>query len=227
MDFLPPDIQAYADAHTAPEPPLLARLARETHARIHKARMLSGHAQGRLLSLLSKLTQPRRILEIGTFTGYSALCLAEGLAPGGELHTIDLNDELAALATRYFAEAGLADVIHGHWGRPALAVLPELHAAGAGPWDLVFIDANKEQNQEYFDCVLDSVRPGGLVIVDNVLWYGKVLDAYLPDPAGGLDKETRAVRAFNAAVRQDARVEPVFLPVRDGLLLLRKVRQGR
>lgn len=219
MDFFPPDLLAYADAHTASEPPLLARLARETHARVHKARMLSGHAQGRLLSLLSKLTQPRRILEIGTFTGYSALCLAEGLVPGGELHTLDVNDELASFATRYFAEAGLADVIQGHWGRPAADVLTTL----PGPWDLVFIDANKEQNQVYFDLVIDDVRPGGLLIVDNVLWYGKVLDRCLPAPAHPLDKETRAVRAFNAAVMQDARVEPVFLPVRDGLLLLRKV----
>ena len=218
MDFLPPDLQAYADAHCGPEPPLLTRLARETHVRIHKSLMFSGHAQGRLLSLLSKLVAPRRILEIGTFTGYSALCLAEGLAPGGELHTLDLNDELAGLATRYFTEAGLADVIHGHWGRPAADVLPTL----PGPWDLVFIDANKEQNQVYFELVIDHVRPGGLLLVDNVLWYGKVLDAYLPDPARGLDKETRAVRAFNDAMLHDARVEPVLLPVRDGLLLLRK-----
>ena len=222
MHLLPPDLQAYADEHTAPEPPLLARLARETRARIHRAQMLSGHGQGRLLSLLSKLLAPRRILEIGTFTGYSALCLAEGLAPGGELHTLDLNDELASFATRYFREAGLADVIRGHWGQPAADVLPAL-CASAGPWDLVFIDADKEQNQAYFELVIDYVRPGGLVIVDNVLWYGKVLDAYLPDPARALDKETRAVRAFNDAARQDTRVEPVFLPVRDGLLLLRKV----
>ncbi len=222
MPFLPPDLLAYADQHTAPEPPLLARLARETYVRVHKARMISGHAQGRLLSLLSKLMRPRRILEIGTFTGYSALCLAEGLAPDGELHTLDVNDELAALATRYFAEAGLGGRIHGHWGRPAAAVLPTL-SPQAGPWDLVFIDADKEQNQRYFDLVIDHVRPGGLLIVDNVLWYGKIVDAYLPGPTRALDKETRAVRAFNAAVAHDPRVEPVFLPVRDGLLLLRKV----
>ncbi len=186
--------------------------------------MLSGHAQGRLLSLLSKLVRPQCILEIGTFTGYSALCLAEGLAPGGELHTIDYDDELAAVATRFFREAGLGDVIHGHWGRPAAEVLPELQPA-AGPWDVVFIDADKEQNQTYFNLVIPHVRPGGLVIVDNVLWHGKVLDAYLPDATRAphrLDKETRAVRAFNAAVAQDPRVEVVFLPLRDGLLLLRK-----
>lgn len=224
MPFLPPALLAYADQHTAPEPPLLTRLARETHVRVHRARMLSGHAQGRLLSLLSKLIRPRRILEIGTFTGYSALCLAEGLAPDGELHTIDVNDELAALATRYFAEAGLADRIHGHWGCPAADALPDLCAtcATAGPWELVFIDANKDQNQLYYDLVLDHIRPGGLLLVDNVLWYGKVLDEYLPDPARPLDKETRAVRAFNDAVLTDTRVEPLFLPLRDGLLLLRK-----
>jgi caffeoyl-CoA O-methyltransferase len=218
MHFLPPDLEAYADQHTAPEPPLLARLARETRANVLYPRMLSGHTQGRLLSLLSKLIRPRRILEIGTYTGYSALCLAEGLAPGGELHTLDLNDELAALALRYFREAGLADVIHGYWGRPAadtLATLP-------GPWDLVFIDADKEQNARYFDLVIDQVPPGGLIIVDNVFWSGKVVDAYYP-PGRVLDKDTRAVRAFNDAVVQDPRVEPFFLTVRDGLLLLRKV----
>jgi caffeoyl-CoA O-methyltransferase len=217
MHFLPPDLEMYADQHTAPEPPLLARLARETRANVLYARMLSGHAQGRFLALMSKLLRPRRILEIGTYTGYSALCLAEGLAPGGELHTVDVNDELAALATRYFREAGLADSIHGHWGRPAAAVIPTL----AGPWDLVFIDADKEQNQTYFDLIIDAVVPGGLVLVDNVLWTGKVLDAYCP-PGRVLDRVTRAVRTFNDTVTADARVEPVLLPLRDGLLLLRK-----
>ncbi len=218
MHFFAPDLLAYADAHTAPEPPLLARLARQTHASVLYPRMLSGHVQGRLLALLSKLVRPRRILEVGTYTGYSALCLAEGLAPGGELHTVDTNDELAALATGYFREAGLADVIRGHWGRPAAQVLPTL----PGPWDLVFLDADKEHNQQYYDLVIDAVPPGGLLLVDNVLWSGKVLDAYCP-PGRALDRVTRAVRAFNAAARNDRRVEPLLLPLRDGLLVLRKV----
>lgn len=214
MHFLAPEVEAYADAHTAPESPLLARLARETRAKVHHARMLSGHAQGRLLSLLAKLIRPRQILELGTYTGYSALCLAEGLADGGTLHTIDQNDELRAMVTRYVAEAGMEDRIRSYWGRPATEVLPEL----PGPFELVFIDADKENNATYFALVIDKVPPGGLIIVDNVLWSGKALPSYPHRP----DKDTTAVRAFNDAVLADTRVEQLFLPLRDGLLLLRK-----
>jgi caffeoyl-CoA O-methyltransferase len=214
MHFLPAEVEAYADFHTAPEAPLLARLARETRAKVHHARMLSGHAQGRLLSLFAKLIRPRQILELGTYTGYSALCLAEGLAEGGMLHTVDQNDELQAMVTGYIAEAGLQDRIRCYWGRPAVDVLPAL----TGPFELVFIDADKENNAVYFDLVIDKVPPGGLIIVDNVLWSGKALPSY-PHPP---DKDTRAVRAFNDSIMEDLRVEQIFLPLRDGLLLLRK-----
>lgn len=216
MDFLPPPIAAYAEAHTAPEPPLLARLARETWVNVPYPRMLSGHAQGRLLSLLAKLIRPRRILDVGTYTGYSALCLAEGLVPGGELHTVDANDELASLVNRYVAEAGLAEVVHCHWA-PAVDVLPTL----PGPFELVFLDADKENNALYFSLIIEKVPPGGLIIVDNVLWSGKVTPEWWA-PHQRPDDATQAVRAFNAAVLTDARVEPLLLPVRDGLLLLRR-----
>ena len=209
-------IETYAAAHTAPEPPLLAQLTRETHLQLLMPRMSSGHAQGRLLSLLSHLVRPRRVLEIGTFCGYATLCLAEGLADNGLIHTIEVDPEKEARIRRYVAAAGLADQVHLYIGA-ALDVLPGLVDE---VWDLVFIDADKRNNDAYFEAVIDQVRPGGLLIVDNVLWGGKVLPAHALK-AG--DKDTPLVRAFNDKVAHDARVEPVFLPLRDGLLLLRKV----
>jgi predicted O-methyltransferase YrrM len=208
------EILAYAEAHTSPEPDVLRRLNRETHVQVLAPRMLSGHLQGRLLSMISHMVQPRRILELGTFTGYSALCLAEGLAPDGELHTIEQNPELETRIRRYAAEAGLAGRIHLHIG-PALDLLPGLSET----WDLVFIDADKINNDAYYELVLPQVRPGGFILVDNVLWSGKTLASY---PLKAADKDAHAVRAFNDKVQQDERVENVFLPVRDGILLLRK-----
>ncbi|TYZ06785.1 O-methyltransferase [Hymenobacter lutimineralis] len=208
------DAQLYADRHTSPESPLLARLNRETHVQLLHARMLSGHAQGRLLSMLSHMVRPRRVLELGTFTGYSALCLAEGLAEAGELHTIEQNPELESRIRRYVAEAGLTGNIHIHIG-DARRIVPEL----AETWDLVFIDADKINNDTYYELVLPQVRPGGFLLIDNVLWGGKVLDGYPVKPS---DKDTQAVRAFNAKVQADERVENVLLPLRDGLLLVRK-----
>ena len=209
------DIQAYAEQHTAPEPPLLAQLTRETHLQTLLPRMSSGHVQGRLLSLLSQVLRPRRVLEIGTFCGYATLCLAEGLAEDGQLHTIEIDPEREARIRRYVAAAGVAGRVHLHIGA-ALDVLPGL----AGEvWDLVFIDADKRGNEAYFEAVIDHVRPGGLLIVDNVLWSGKVLPDRELKPG---DKDTPLVRDFNDKMAQDARVEPVFLPLRDGLLLLRK-----
>ena len=207
--------EAYAAAHTAPEPPLLAQLTRETHLQTIMPRMSSGHVQGRFLSMLSQLVRPRRILEIGTFCGYATLCLAEGLAADGVLHTIEVDPEKEARIRRYVAVAGITEQVRVHIGG-ALDVLPGLVDE---VWDLVFIDADKRNNDAYFEAVIGQVRSGGLLIVDNVLWSGKVLPEHALKSG---DKDTPLVRAFNDKVARDARVEPVFLPLRDGLLLLRK-----
>ena len=208
------ELNAYAEAHTSPESEVLRRLNRETHVQVLAPRMLSGHLQGRLLSMISHMVRPRRILELGTFTGYSALCLAEGLAPDGELHTVEQNPELEDRIRRYVAEAGLANRIHLHIGQ-ALDLLPSLQET----WDLVFIDADKINNDAYYELVLPQVRPGGFIMIDNVLWSGKALPSYPVKPA---DKDAHAVRAFNDKVQQDDRVENVLLPVRDGILVVRK-----
>jgi caffeoyl-CoA O-methyltransferase len=208
-------IQAYADQHSEPEPPLLYQLWRETHLQLLMPRMATGHWQGRLLSMLSHLIRPHRVLEIGTFTGYATLCLAEGLAEGGHVHTIEINPERESRIRRYVTAAGLSDVVTLYIG-DARDVLPELVGE---VWDLVFIDADKLHNGRYFELVVDQVRPGGLLIVDNVLWGGKALPDY---PLKANDHDTRAVRAFNDQVQHDPRVVPLLLPVRDGLLLLRR-----
>jgi caffeoyl-CoA O-methyltransferase len=214
-DFDSP-IQAYANQHTEPEPLLLHQLWRETHLQLLMPRMATGHWQGRLLSLLAHLIKPSRVLEIGTFTGYATLSLAEGLAEGGHLHTIEINPERESRIRRYVAAAGLAERVSLHIGdaRDVLAGLV------GEVWDLVFIDADKLHNARYFDLVIKQVRAGGLVVVDNVLWGGKALPDY---PLKANDHDTRAVRAFNEQMRHDPRVVPLLLPVRDGLLLLRKV----
>ena len=208
-------ILVYAEQHTAPEPPLLAQLTRETHLQTLMPRMSSGHVQGRFLSMLSHLMRPRRVLEIGTFCGYATLCLAEGLPTDGLLHTIEIDPEREARIRRYVAAAGISEQVRLHIGA-ALDVLPGLVDE---EWDLVFIDADKRSNDAYFEAVIGQVRPGGLLIVDNVLWSGKVLPTHEVNSG---DKDTPFVRAFNDKMAQDARVEPVFLPLRDGLLLLRK-----
>lgn len=205
----------YAESHTAPEPLLLAQLTRETHLQLLMPRMSSGPVQGRLLSMLSHLMRPRRILEIGTFCGYATLCLAEGLAPDGMIHTIEIDPEKEARIRRYVAAASLAAQVRLHIGA-ALDILPVLSDE---IWDVVFIDADKRNNDTYFEAIIEQVRPGGLLIVDNVLWGSKVLPTH--ELKSG-DKDTPLVRAFNDKMARDARVEPVFLPLRDGLLLLRK-----
>ena len=208
-------IQQYAVQHTAPEPPLLAQLTRETHLQTTMPRMSSGHLQGRFLSLLSQLINPQRILEIGTFCGYATLCLAEGLAADGLIHTIEIDPEKESRIRRYVAAAGYKAQVKLHIGN-ALDVLPGLVDE---VWDLVFIDADKRNNDAYFEAVIEQVRPGGLLIVDNVLWGSKVLPTH--ELKAG-DKDTPLVRAFNDKMARDPRVEPVFLPLRDGLLLLRR-----
>jgi predicted O-methyltransferase YrrM len=213
MDFIDQRLADYAEAHTSTEEKLLSELNRETHANVLMPRMLSGHLQGRFLSLISKMIRPAEILEIGTYTGYSALCMAEGLREGGVLHTIDNNIELEDMVRRYFLKAGMQDSIRFYLG-DATKVIPTLYTT----FDLVFIDADKENYSNYYDLVFDKVRSGGFIIADNVLWSGKVID----DKALDKDKETRAIHEFNQKVHQDNRVENVLLPVRDGLMIVRK-----
>lgn len=212
MDFLPEPIQEYALHHTTPESELLHRIHRETHLQVLKPRMLSGHLQGRVLSMISHMLRPNSILEIGTYTGYSALCLAEGLSPKGKIITIDINEELAPRVQRYFAESRYASQIE-FLIDDARAIIPSL----TDVWDLVFIDADKESYPVYFEMVLPQVRQGGFIVIDNVLWSGKVADKT------ATDKATESIRAFNRQVHEHAGVENVLLPVRDGLMILRKV----
>lgn len=211
MDLIRPDIQQYAEQHTTPESALLQTINRDTHARVLMPRMLSGHLQGRFLSMVSAMVKPKCILEIGTYTGYSAICLAEGLQPGGKLITIDKNEELEDQVKTYLRQAGLADVVSARIGNAA-DILPGLNEH----FDLVFIDADKENYSRYFDLVIDRVNLNGIIIADNVLWSGKVLDE---KP----DKDTRAIMEFNEKVHADSRVENVLLPVRDGLMVMRKI----
>lgn len=207
-----PVFEKYSLEYSSPESALLAQLSRETHFVSTTPGMLSGVMQGMLLQLISQMMQPLSILEIGTFTGYSSICLAKGLADGGLLHTIDNNPEIAHIAEKYIAEAGYNDRIMRHQGE-AMNVLPSLE----GPFDLVFIDADKENYANYYEAVFPKLRTGGFVIADNVLWYGKVMDK-----TSFSDKETRGIVDFNNLVRNDSRVEQLLLPIRDGLMLVRK-----
>lgn len=209
MEFLPEKIEEYARLHSESEPSYLTELTRETWQKVLVPRMLSGHLQGRVLSFFSTLVQPTRILEIGTYTGYSAICMAEGLAEGGMLHTIEINDELEEMQQRYFKKAGVADKIKVHFGH-ALDILESLDER----WDLVFIDADKENYPKYYDAIVDRVRPGGLIIFDNVLWSGKVAEKANP-----ADEETLALQEVNERVTNDPRVRNLLLPVRDGLMV--------
>jgi len=212
MEFISELLDQYVTAHTSDEPALLAKLNRETYQKIMQPRMLSGHFQGRFLSMISKLLQPTLILEIGTYTGYSALCLAEGLAEGGVLHTIDINEERSSLINRYISDAKLDGIVIPHIGN-ALKLISEI----PGKFDLVFIDADKENYNAYYELVVDRVRPGGLIIADNVLWSAKVIE-----PVKSNDKDTLALLEYNKRVKSDTRVEVVLLPIRDGLSVARK-----
>jgi caffeoyl-CoA O-methyltransferase len=211
MDFIAQNIVDYAEQHSTLETDVLRDLNRETHAKILMPRMLSGHLQGRILSMISKMLKPKRILEIGTYTGYSAICLSEGLDDDGLLHTIDINEELTAMVKKYFALAGCENKIKMHTG-DATALIPDIQET----FDLAFIDADKKNYSIYFDLVISKMRKGGIILADNVLWSGKVLDA----PAD-MDSDTKAIVAFNEKVQADGRVENVMLPVRDGLLVMR------
>lgn len=206
------DIERYIESHIDPQDDILAELERETSLNVINPRMLSGHLQGSLLAMFSKMIRPASVLEIGTYTGYSAICLARGLQPGGKLITIDMNDELEPLARKYFARSGLSEAIDMRIGN-ALEILPKLD----GPFDLVFLDADKRQYAEYYTRVIEKVGSGGWIIADNILWDGKV--AGTTDPG---DLQTRGILNFNALVAADSRVEKTIIPVRDGIMVIRK-----
>lgn len=205
-------LDGYIQNHTTAEDEILAQLYRETHLRVLNPRMLSGPVQGKLLEIFSRMMNPLAILEIGTYTGYSAICLARGLAPGGVLHTIEVNPELDEIAGKYFKIAGLEKKIVRHTG-DALHIIPSLEEI----FDLVFIDAAKEHYPDYYSLVFDKVRTGGIILADNVLWDGKVVHQSKKP-----DKETAGIIAFNDMVQQDVRVENVMISDRDGLMIIRK-----
>ena len=212
MDFIDEKLLQYTEAHTTDESEILKELNRETQAHVLNPRMLSGHLQGRVLSMLSHMIRPQFILEIGTYTGYSAICLCEGLQQHGKLFTIDINEELEEMVHKYFDKAGLGHRIEQLNG-DATSIIPTLHAN----FDLVFIDADKTNYSRYYDLVFDKVNPGGYIVADNVLWSGNVLKS-----PSEMDDDTKAIISFNAKVQTDVRVENVLLPVRDGLMVIRK-----
>lgn len=211
MEIINPDIQRYAEEYTSAETDLLRQVNRDTHANVLKPRMLSGHLQGRFLSMISHMIRPRRILEIGTYTGYSAICLAEGLSEDGQLITIDINEELEATVRKNIGDAGMNGKIRYILGN-ALKLIPGLEES----FDLVFIDADKESYGAYYDLVFDKIRAGGYILADNVLWSGKILSEKK-------DKDTRAIQLFNEKIRADHRVEQILLPLRDGIFMIRKL----
>jgi caffeoyl-CoA O-methyltransferase len=213
MKFLAEEIEAYSVAHTENESELLKSLNRETHANILNPRMLSGHLQGRFLSMISRMIRPDSILEIGTYTGYSALCLCEGLNAEGRLITIDINEELETFTRRFFANSPFTDNIDYRIGK-ATDIIPTLDQT----FDLVFIDADKINYAAYFNLCIDKVRKGGFLIADNVLWSGKVVQDEIK-----IDKDTQALLDFNKMVHEDDRVSNILLPIRDGLMILQKL----
>jgi len=212
MDFIPENINDYCEQHTKEESEVLKTLNRHTNVNVLRPRMLSGHLQGKLLSMLSGMIKPKRVLEIGTYTGYSAICLAKGIVEGGELITVDCNEELEDLANEYFQKAGYGLTIKMITG-DATQIIPSL----ADGFDLVFIDADKESYVNYYHQVFDKVNSGGYIVVDNVLWSGKVVQELKTG-----DKETQGILDFNALVQNDERVENILLPFRDGLMILQK-----
>ena len=213
MEFIDPQLDEYVCNHTENEPQILRELNRRTHLSVLQPRMLSGHFQGRVLSMLSHMIKPEKVLEIGTYTGYSALCFAEGLKTGGKVITIDVNEELEDLVREYIAKAGMDDRIDYRIG-DATEIIPNLNDT----FDIVFIDADKKNYCNYYDLVFDKVNQGGYIIADNVLWSGKVLEDY-----DSLDRETKVIMDYNRKVHEDERVQEVLLPIRDGLMIARKL----
>ena len=210
MNFISDELQQYIDDHSMEESDLLKALDRETHQKVLQPRMLSGSYQGRLLALFSKMIGPNKVLEVGTYTGYATLCMAEGLTTGGLIDTIDHNEELADMQRRYFEQSPYGNQIVQHLG-DAKEILKTL----SGPYDLVFLDADKENYPHYFDLIIDKLRAGGILLSDNVLWSGKVLEK-------ATDEATTALQEYNHKINTDVRVETVVLPIRDGLTITRK-----
>jgi predicted O-methyltransferase YrrM len=208
-----PEIFNYAEAYSSPETDVLKKLNRETNVKVHFPRMLSGRMQGNLLKMISCMLSPEKILEIGTYTGYSSICLSEGLTENGILHTIEINPEHEDMIRKYHSEAGLSEKINLHIGN-ALDIIPSIDEQ----FDLIFIDADKENYLNYFHLVFNKVRKGGFILADNVLWGRKVLKETLPS-----DTETRSIKEFNEFIQKDKRVENLLLPFRDGLMIIRKI----
>ena len=213
MEFIAKEIEAYAEGFTREEGEILAELNRETYAKVMTPRMLSGHLQGQVLRMFSQMIKPNNILEIGTYTGYSALCMVDGLSESGKLTTIDVNAELQDIIKKYIDKAGKQNSIDLRIGN-ALEIIPTLNQT----FDLVFIDADKENYSNYFDLVFEKLNPGGYVIADNVLWSGKVLEN-----DADLDKDTIALKDYAKKIKADPRVENVMMPIRDGLLIAKKL----
>lgn len=211
MHFLPEKLDNYVVAHSQKEPELLQQLSRETWQKVLAPRMLSGHFQGRVLSMLSKLINPKNVLEIGTYTGYSALCLAEGIQPKGKLHTIDTNEELYDLQRKYFDKSGFGNQIIQHTGN-ALNIIPTIDKT----FDLVFIDADKQNYPNYLEIILPKLKSGSVILSDNVLWTGKVIEELQKG-----DKDTEAILKYNKMINENSQLETVLLPIRDGLTLTR------
>ncbi|QCK13943.1 O-methyltransferase [Mangrovivirga cuniculi] len=213
MQFLPEEIYKYTVEHTQEEPEVLKDLDRDTHLNVLMPRMISGHLMGRVLAMLSKMVRPKFILEVGTYTGYSAICFAEGLQEDGHIFTIDKNEEIEEMAERHIERAGLNDKITRIQGI-ASDIIPTLEKK----WDMVFLDADKKNYDLYYDQVFENVNKGGFILVDNVLWSGKVVGMH----GKKIDADTRAIMDFNKRVHKDERVENVLFPIRDGLMVLRK-----
>ncbi|GGF41417.1 O-methyltransferase [Echinicola rosea] len=213
MEFISEDLLHYCQEHTTAEDKLLQQISRDTHAKVMMPRMLSGHLQGKTLELFTKMQRPKTILEIGTYTGYSAICMARGLDNGGKIITIDKNDELEEMVRAYFKASGLDSQIQYLLG-DAMKLIPAIDKM----FDMVFIDADKRNYSNYYNMIIDKVNPGGLILADNVLWSGKVIQ----DHAGKADKSTQAILDFNKMIQNDDRVENVLFPIRDGIMMARK-----
>jgi len=214
MEFISQELLDYCQDHTSGEDDLLRHIVRETNAKVLMPRMLSGQLQGKTLEMFTKMLNPDVILEIGTYTGYSAVCMARGLSERGKLITLDINDELEEMVRGFFLKGGLTDKIDYRLGN-ALELIPQLE----GEFDMVFIDADKINYSRYFDLVIDRVNPGGIILADNVLWSGKVI----VEKGAKIDKDTQAILDFNQMIQEDARVENVLLPIRDGIMMARKL----